>query len=230
MAGDTRDRMVAAATQLFAERGYDATGFRDIVDQSGAARGAIYHHFPEGKAELGERVALRAGGRLLEAVRASCATGTPGQALKALFELVTGTLPAGTPSADHAVTCASVASSPVAEPARPGCPVAAVALAADDPDGRLRAAANLIFADLRAALTDCLVRDGVAPGAAGPAAALAVAAAEGSVILCRAASGREPIDQVRRALTAGFAGLPRSAGISSGQAGGTNPDEGSDPM
>jgi TetR/AcrR family transcriptional repressor of lmrAB and yxaGH operons len=51
MGTDTRERMVAAATQLFARRGYDATGFRDIVHQAGAARGAIYHHFPEGKTQ-----------------------------------------------------------------------------------------------------------------------------------------------------------------------------------
>jgi AcrR family transcriptional regulator len=189
MATDTRDRMVTAATRLFAERGYDATGFRDIVDQASAARGAIYHHFPEGKAELGESVALRAGGHLADVVARLCATQSPEQALAALFDLVTDAL--------------------VETPHRPGCPITAVTLAADDPDGRLRAAGAGVFARLQAAVRDCLARDGVPDQQAVTTAALVVCAAEGAVILCRAEGNRRPIDLVRGALLQQLALLPR---------------------
>ena len=40
MAGDTRERMIAAATELFRERGYDGSGFRDVVERAGAPRGS----------------------------------------------------------------------------------------------------------------------------------------------------------------------------------------------
>lgn len=190
MGTGTRDRMVAAATDLFARRGYDATGFRDIVHQAGAARGAIYHHFPEGKAQLGVDVALTAGGVLADVVEQVCATRSPEQALTTLFDLITETLVEG--------------------PDRPGCPVAAVTLAADDPDGRLRAAGAEIFGRLRAAVAGCLHRDGVPDGLADTAATLALSAAEGAIILCRAERSREPIDQVRTALLLQLPLLPRT--------------------
>ena len=51
---DSRTRMIASAAELFREQGYSATGFRDVVEHSGAPRGSIYHHFPGGKAQLAQ--------------------------------------------------------------------------------------------------------------------------------------------------------------------------------
>ena len=42
---DTRTRMIVSATELFRENGYSGTGFREVVEHSGAPRGSIYHHF-----------------------------------------------------------------------------------------------------------------------------------------------------------------------------------------
>ena len=47
MGTDTRTRMLVAGTELFRDRGYDGTGFRDVVARADAARGSIYHHFPD---------------------------------------------------------------------------------------------------------------------------------------------------------------------------------------
>ena len=41
-----------AAAVLLAKRGLQATSFSDVLERSGAPRGSIYHHFPEGKDEL----------------------------------------------------------------------------------------------------------------------------------------------------------------------------------
>src|SRR5882724_10426272 len=49
---DVRARMVRSAGLLFASRGHSATGLRDVVAHSATPRGSIYHHFPDGKAEL----------------------------------------------------------------------------------------------------------------------------------------------------------------------------------
>ncbi|MEQ4724123.1 helix-turn-helix domain-containing protein [Nonomuraea sp. B19D2] len=68
----TRDRVLAIATRLFAERGYDDTSIEAVLQESGLSRGALYHHYA-GKDALFEAV-LEAtesaiGRKILEAVR-----------------------------------------------------------------------------------------------------------------------------------------------------------------
>src|SRR5215208_2220877 len=41
----TRDALVRAGRELFAERGYTAVGTEEIVARAGVTRGALYHHF-----------------------------------------------------------------------------------------------------------------------------------------------------------------------------------------
>jgi AcrR family transcriptional regulator len=41
----TRDRLVGAACDLFAERGYEATSIEAVLAAAGAKRGSLYHHF-----------------------------------------------------------------------------------------------------------------------------------------------------------------------------------------
>jgi TetR/AcrR family transcriptional repressor of uid operon len=48
---DTATRLVAAAAQVFAERGYDGAGVQEIARRAGLTTGAIYSRF-SGKAEL----------------------------------------------------------------------------------------------------------------------------------------------------------------------------------
>src|SRR5437899_6727995 len=47
----TRDRLVAAAAEVFAEKGYDRAGVQEIARRAGLTTGAIYGRFT-GKAEL----------------------------------------------------------------------------------------------------------------------------------------------------------------------------------
>jgi AcrR family transcriptional regulator len=41
----TRERLIATATRLFAEHGYEATSIEAVLDEAGVSRGALYHHF-----------------------------------------------------------------------------------------------------------------------------------------------------------------------------------------
>jgi AcrR family transcriptional regulator len=45
-AGQTRARILAAAWELFEERGYASTSIRDIADHVGMTKAALYYHFP----------------------------------------------------------------------------------------------------------------------------------------------------------------------------------------
>jgi AcrR family transcriptional regulator len=51
----TRDQLLAIATRLFAEHGYEGTSIEAVLQESGLSRGALYHHY-SGKEALFEAV------------------------------------------------------------------------------------------------------------------------------------------------------------------------------
>ncbi|MCA9615019.1 MAG: TetR/AcrR family transcriptional regulator [Sandaracinus sp.] len=53
-----RDRILAAATRLFGERGYDSTSVREVAEAAGCTKPALYYHF--GSKEALFLAALRA--------------------------------------------------------------------------------------------------------------------------------------------------------------------------
>src|SRR5215470_15459792 len=61
MAGDTRTRMIEATVTALQRQGVAGMSFTGVLAASGAARGAIYHHFPGGKAQLVAEAAARNG-------------------------------------------------------------------------------------------------------------------------------------------------------------------------
>jgi TetR/AcrR family transcriptional regulator, lmrAB and yxaGH operons repressor len=48
----TKVRLITTATRLFMQRGYDGTGLAEILSEAGVPKGSLYHHFPDGKADL----------------------------------------------------------------------------------------------------------------------------------------------------------------------------------
>ena len=53
MSEQTRERILRAAVRLFQQRGYHGTGLSEILAEADAPKGSLYHHFPQGKAQLG---------------------------------------------------------------------------------------------------------------------------------------------------------------------------------
>ncbi|MDA2945625.1 MAG: TetR/AcrR family transcriptional regulator [Actinomycetota bacterium] len=49
---DVRGEILAAAVELFYRNGYQATGVKEIVDQAGYTKGALYHYFASKEALL----------------------------------------------------------------------------------------------------------------------------------------------------------------------------------
>jgi AcrR family transcriptional regulator len=60
--------LIAAARELFAERGYAAVGTEEIVQRAGVTRGALYHHFKRGKEELFRAVLVELSAELVQRV------------------------------------------------------------------------------------------------------------------------------------------------------------------
>ena len=87
MAGGTRDRMIDATVEALQRHGVAGMSFTEVLDRSGAARGAIYHHFPGGKSELVAEAAARNG----EDVRthlAALPAGSPDEVVTAFLAAV----------------------------------------------------------------------------------------------------------------------------------------------
>jgi TetR/AcrR family transcriptional repressor of lmrAB and yxaGH operons len=63
----SRERMLQAAEALMREGGFKAAGIKQVVAQSGAPIGSVYHYFPQGKTQLAvEALRLHGGkGRIL---------------------------------------------------------------------------------------------------------------------------------------------------------------------
>ena len=79
----TRQRLVAAARELFGARGYAGVGTEEIVRAAGVSRGALYHQFRD-KADLfaavAEQIEAEIAGRI--AADASAAAADPAGALR----------------------------------------------------------------------------------------------------------------------------------------------------
>jgi AcrR family transcriptional regulator len=71
----TRAALLGAARELFAERGYAATGREEIAARAGVTRGALYHHFAS-KAEAFEAVVDELDAELLVRVITAARRGT----------------------------------------------------------------------------------------------------------------------------------------------------------
>jgi AcrR family transcriptional regulator len=79
----TRQRLVATAARLFAERGYEATSIEEMLQELQVSRGALYHHF-DSKEALFEAVLHDIEAEVAEAtVVASRGARDPAAALRA---------------------------------------------------------------------------------------------------------------------------------------------------
>jgi len=79
----TRGALVAAARELFAERGYAGVGTEEIVRSAGVTRGALYHHFAD-KRDLFDAVYLQVEVELTERIASGALGGGAESAMGAM--------------------------------------------------------------------------------------------------------------------------------------------------
>jgi AcrR family transcriptional regulator len=71
----TRGALLLAARELFAEKGFAATGREEIAERAGVTRGALYHHFAS-KTDVAAAVVEQLEGELVDLVVAAALEGT----------------------------------------------------------------------------------------------------------------------------------------------------------
>lgn len=83
----SRQRMIEAAIALMRESGLSGAGINEIVRESGAPKGSVYHFFPAGKQQIAAEALDLYAGRVQAFIEAALASrGTPHDKVKALFD------------------------------------------------------------------------------------------------------------------------------------------------
>jgi TetR/AcrR family transcriptional repressor of lmrAB and yxaGH operons len=172
---DSRASMVRSAAALISARGLSATSLADVLADSGAPRGSIYHHFPQGKGQLAQDAVRWTGERVL-AHQAALAGPRPEDVLERFI----GTW--------RAVVTGSEAAA--------GCVVAGVAVDTGAEQQRLLEAVRDTFRAWVSLLAAQLEARGVPADRAGSVARATLAGMEGALILCRAEGDVGPLDTV----------------------------------
>jgi AcrR family transcriptional regulator len=170
--------MIVSAALLLREKGLTATSCGDVIDHSGAPRGSIYHHFPNGKAQLVEEAMQYAGSYVAGYIEDA----DPIEALRSFERGWRKTLE----RSDF----------------RAGCPIVAVAVEAHNDAPQLAMAAADAFAQWQRALQGLLEDAGVPGPRARRLAATTVAGIEGAVVICRARRDIQPLEDVSAELEA----------------------------
>ncbi|MFC4669288.1 TetR/AcrR family transcriptional regulator [Seohaeicola nanhaiensis] len=67
----TKERLIRSASELFRQRGYSGVGVAEILDAAKAPKGSLYHHFPNGKADLAQAAATWSSDGMLKLIAAS---------------------------------------------------------------------------------------------------------------------------------------------------------------
>lgn len=191
MGSDSRAKMIHSAATLFGSRGLSATSFSDVLADSGAPRGSIYHHFPGGKKQLAEDAIGWTSEQVTAHLRA-CPPGTAADVLAWFIDLWRQSVQASGGSS--------------------GCPVAGIAIDTGTATDDLIGAAHAAFADWVALLADKLQASGVPAHRAGPIATATLAAMEGALILCRAERSSQPLETTAQELMNLLPSQPTTAG------------------
>ncbi len=171
--------MIQGALRLLSRFGLQATSLSEVLALTGAPRGSIYHHFPDGKDELVASAVDLAGDQLL-----------------ALLDRKAGAPALQVAEAFLDIGRAMLTRSTFTE----GCAVLAVTVGTDAPD--LIAHVARIFRAWRARLAQLLEQGGLTSADAAALSATLIAGSEGAIVLSRAEQSIEPYDFVARQLLA----------------------------
>lgn len=172
----TRQRILDAAAELMQAQGFHATGLNQIIQESGAPKGSLYFHFPEGKEAIAV-AAMEQSGRQLTTVLQQLLTLAPTmpEALDTLWRFFIMALE----GSDY----------------RKGCPIATLTLEAAAESAGIQVTGAAIYRQWQDLLRDKLVQGGMKQDKADVCAGALLALLEGALVLARAQRSTLPLTQ-----------------------------------
>ncbi|MFC9331288.1 TetR/AcrR family transcriptional regulator [Kitasatospora sp. NPDC057015] len=178
---ETRARLIAGTRVLIEAHGYFGTGLNQIVAESGAPRGSLYFHFPEGKDQLVAAALVDAGREVEDLLTSLVAEGADSGAITHRLVRVFADRLQGS---DYAK----------------GCPIATVALEVAGTNEPLRAVCAGVYESWQRVLAGRFEAEGFRPAEAVVAAGQALALLEGAVLLASVRRSREPLEHAEYAV------------------------------
>jgi TetR/AcrR family transcriptional repressor of lmrAB and yxaGH operons len=181
-----RETLLATSVRLFRQKGYAATGLAEILAESGAPKGSLYHYFPGGKAEIGAEAVQLAGKTVTHTLKELAGkTAGPGDLIERYFDMLAWWM-----AASHY---------------RDGCPITTTLLETVPEHEAIREAGAAAFAGWASVLADSAVSAGIAQPRAERLARFTIAALEGALIQCRVSGDEAPLRLVAEELGALYA-------------------------
>jgi len=171
---DTRTKMLISAAEVMRERGAAGLTIDEVLARSGAPRGSVYYHFPEGRNQILAE-ALRYSGQSITAMIDDAAGWGARALLREFVEFWERMLSDGEFNA--------------------GCPVVAAAICSDE-EPNLCGEAGAILGRWCTALARAFVNDGFGEDDAASLAMTSIAALEGAVLLARSTRSVDPLRHV----------------------------------
>jgi len=174
-----RANLVHTAMRLFRRQGFASTGLQQILTESGAPRGSLYHYFPNGKEALGE-AAVELAGRLIQEMLTEHAARH------------------AEPRAFLRAYCRTMAGWMAESDFRSGCPIATTLLETVPASPAITRAGRRAIDSWVAVIAGVFTRAGAESREARRKAQLVVAAMEGALLLARVRQSDRPILDVSR--------------------------------
>ncbi len=176
-AASHKESLVRTAMRLFRRQGYASTGLQQIVAESGAPKGSLYHYFPSGKEALGEAAVVLAGDAIREMLEQHAARHADPKAFLRAY-------------------CRTMAGWMKESDFRSGCPVATTLLETAPASQSITAAGERAIDGWIDVIAGVFERGGLERRAARSRAQLVVAAMEGALLLARVRRSARPILEV----------------------------------
>lgn len=174
MARDTHERMIKAAAGLLERKGFHGTALNDVLASSGAPRGSLYFHFPDGKAQLA-----------LEATQQAIETLTAARTLAFAS--------ADSPATAVRIIARDIADAVEATDYQGGCPISPLVLDGDAMGAEIADLCRDTFSRWTDGIQNALEAAGIATSDARGLALLTLSTFQGALILSRAARDVEPL-------------------------------------
>lgn len=178
---NARDQILEATCVLLEKQGFHGTGLNEIVKESGAPKGSLYHYFPAGKEQITAEAVIQSGQITAERIRNGLAVSA--SAPKAIHDFIM-----------------LVAENVERSGFSTGGPLTAVAMETATQSERINRACRDAYGLLQAAFREKLLESGFTKVKAEELATFITASVEGGIILSRTYHTADPLRLVARQL------------------------------